>query len=225
MIHNSNLKKTTINNNRLPDFYLTMQTALKHIETYYRNKTATCLAAFDYGETNISIHCNKNILKEIDTALIKENAAVIAWIEHDSNANNFAIITCNTVTGAAASFALYGAPDFDGYYFYTFVWIKDALFCIYEGDHNYFYIHTIENNNAKYIAVKGDAVRVFENFITFQHYGINEPVYKVDIPGLLTSIPLTEAEATALDIMPAGLGLMYYAGHNFYRLANVPHKK
>lgn len=86
------------------------------------------------------------------------------------------------------------------------------------GDHGCFYIQSIENNTSKKIFIRGDAVRVFEKFATFQQYGRNEPVYKFTIPGLLITDQYSEEEARLLDIMPVGLGLMCETSHNFYEL-------
>ncbi len=198
--------------------FLTMQTILKHIEDYYRHKGDSNFDRVTFHENYITIWFEKSDRQIIDKKLVKENNELIAWLEYDKISNLFEIIIYNTLTKSVDTFSLYGEPDSDGYEFYSFAWIDNSLFCIYQGDHDYFYIQTIAKNISKHIFVRGDAVRVFESFLTFQNYGIDQPINKVDIPQLSTTNQFSEKEAKAMNIMPLGLGLIYYTDHNFYRL-------
>jgi hypothetical protein len=193
-----------------------MQSITKDIEAFYRLETDS----FSFNITNdlIKVELDGDLKKEIDPTLVIRNGVCIAWVEHDIRDNFFKIIISNYQSKTSNSFPLFGEPDIDGYEFFSFTWIDSSLFCIYMGDHNYFYIQAILNNSSKRIFIRGDAVRVFENFLTFQQYGRSEPVYKATIPELSVINQYSEEEAKSLNIMPSGLGLIYGSDHNFYEL-------
>lgn len=165
---------------------------------------------------------------EAEALAAKPDGGVIIvrqWISSDSDHIAWVVghkveraILMDRVTRTSWEWTMDGYADKDGFLLFTFTWIDDHLVSVYMGDHH-FYITSIKDRKVVVRTIHGDAVRVFNDRVTAQVYGPNEPPIRTFLlPGLEELGTMSMAEAKERGMAPVGLDLVYHPGRNPYPL-------